>query len=77
MCLNKCQHQNARNQPKRSTQSLSKINLYLIWEPCPKGQERTANYCVKKLSSYKKDKVEWVRTVSPNKKTRITIVCPK
>lgn len=46
-------------------------------KPCKKGEERTTNYCVKKLSPYKKDEVKFVRTISPNKKTRITIVCPK
>lgn len=46
-------------------------------KPCKKGEERTANYCVKQLSTYKKEKVKFFRTISPNKTTRITIVCPK
>lgn len=46
-------------------------------KPCKKGEERTANYCVKPMSPYKKKAVKWVRTISPNKKTLITIVCPK
>lgn len=46
-------------------------------KPCPKGQERTANYCVAKLQPYDKKKTAWVRTVTPNPTTRITVVCPK
>lgn len=45
--------------------------------PCKSGEERTANYCVKKLQPYKAEQNRWVRTVSPNKNTRITVVCPR
>lgn len=45
--------------------------------PCRPGQERTASYCVKKLAPYKPESTRWVRSVSPNKETRITVVCPK
>ena len=44
---------------------------------CPRGQERTANFCVKEIQPYNKDKVRWFRTLVPNKTTRITIACPK
>jgi hypothetical protein len=44
---------------------------------CPKGQERTENFCVKEIQPIAKDKVRWYRTIVPNQKTRITIVCPK
>jgi hypothetical protein len=44
---------------------------------CPRRQERTANFCVKEIQPYNKDKVKWFRTLVPNKTTRITIVCPK
>ena len=44
---------------------------------CPRGQERTANFCIKEIEPYKKDKVKWFRTLTPNPKTRITIACPK
>lgn len=46
-------------------------------KPCPKGEKRTKNYCVKELAPYDKEKTRWVRTVTPNKSTRITVVCPK
>ena len=46
-------------------------------KPCKKGEERTKNFCIKKLNSLNSDNVKWYRTVSPNKDTRITIACPK
>jgi hypothetical protein len=44
---------------------------------CPKGQERTRNFCVKEIEQYKKDNIRWFRTLTPNSKIRITIACPK
>lgn len=44
---------------------------------CPRGQERTANFCVKEIQPYNKDKMKWFRTLVPNKTTRIAIACPK
>lgn len=44
---------------------------------CPRGQDRMANFCVKEIQPYNKDKVKWYRTLIPNNSTRITIVCPK
>jgi hypothetical protein len=45
--------------------------------PCKKGEERTKNFCVKQMSPYDAKKTAWVRTISPNKNTRIAIACPK
>lgn len=61
---------------KKSTVAVSEKKKH-DGKPCKKGEERTANYCVKSMSPYKKDAVKWFRTISPNKNTRITIVCPK
>ena len=44
---------------------------------CPRGQERTPNFCVKEITPYNKDKIKWYRTLVPNSKTRVTIACPK
>ena len=46
-------------------------------KPCKEKEERTKNFCVKKLNKVDEKKVKWERTLSPNKNTRITIVCPK
>lgn len=46
-------------------------------KPCKHGDERTKNFCIKKLGSVDSTKVKWVRTLSPNKTMRITIACPK
>ena len=46
-------------------------------KPCKKDEERTKNFCIKKIKSLNMNDVKWVRTVSPNKDTRITIACPK
>ena len=45
--------------------------------PCPKGQERTASFCVKKTASYSPENTKWIKTLSPNRETRLTLVCPK
>ena len=44
---------------------------------CKKDEERTKNFCLKKLKTVDLNKVKWTRTLSTNKSTRITIVCPK
>lgn len=59
---------------------------------CQPGEERTKNYCVKKLSPPKTTQTtqttttpkkldptqfRWFRVISPNKNTRITLACPK
>lgn len=63
-------------QCKKSTVAITEKKAH-HGKRCKKGEERTENFCVKPMSPYKKDKVKWYRTVSPNKNTRITIVCPK
>lgn len=52
--------------------------------PCPKGQERTKNFCVKPLLQTQPDnkkmsptEYRWFRVLTPNKNTRITLACPK
>jgi hypothetical protein len=45
--------------------------------PCKKGEERTANFCIKQLNVYDRDKTRWVRTLTPNNTTRIRVACPK
>ena len=49
-------------------------------KPCKKPtEERTKNFCVTKLIKAKDEpkNIKWVKTIVPNKSTRITIVCPK
>ena len=46
-------------------------------KPCKEKEERTKNFCVKKLKKIDTKTVKWERTLTPNKNTRITIVCPK
>ena len=46
-------------------------------KPCKPNEERTKNFCLKKLAKVDLNKVKWERTLVPNKNTRITIVCPK
>lgn len=50
--------------------------------PCPKGQERTKNFCVKPMRESTDKKLSlteyrWFRVLTPNKNTRITLACPK
>ena len=49
-------------------------------KPCKKStEERTKNFCVNKLIKAKDEpkNIKWIKTIVPNKTTRITIVCPK
>ena len=49
-------------------------------KPCQKPtEERTKNFCVKKLIKAKDEpkNIKWTKTLVPNRNTRITIVCPK
>lgn len=48
--------------------------------PCAKGEERTKSFCVKPLPTPKpipKEQRKWVRTLTPNPETRLTLVCPR
>lgn len=49
--------------------------------PCPKGQERSKNFCAKPLIPEDKKlsltEYRWFRVLTPNKNTRITLACPK
>ena len=44
---------------------------------CKPGEERTKNFCVKKIKEYDADKTKWVRTLSPRENVRLTLVCPR
>ena len=46
-------------------------------KPCSNKQERTKNFCAKKLNDVPSNKIKYYRTVSPNKNTRIIVGCPK
>lgn len=46
-------------------------------KPCKPGEERTKNFCIKKIKEYDADKTKWVRTLSPRENVRLTLVCPK
>ena len=60
----------------KPTQAIAEKKLH-NGKPCPKGETRTKNYCIKEIAPYDREKTRWVRTVTPNKQTRITVVCPK
>jgi len=70
----------ANSEPKdrcyKPTVAINELHKH-YGKPCKKNEERTKNFCLKKLASVDFDKVKWTRTVVPNKNTRITIVCPK
>ena len=64
---------------KKSTYAVNEKKAH-HGKPCKKNEERTKNFCVKKLSTNNKTTEEnnkWYRTISPNKNTRIIIACPK
>ncbi len=44
---------------------------------CPRGTERTTNFCVKDMQPFQKEQIRWYRTLSVSPSTRITIACPK
>jgi hypothetical protein len=46
-------------------------------KPCKPGEERTKNFCIKKIKEYDANKTKWVRTLSPRENVRLTLVCPR
>lgn len=60
----------------KTTQVVSELKRH-NGASCPKGHERTANFCIKQIAPYKKENVKWFRTLTPNDHTRVVIICPK
>jgi hypothetical protein len=61
---------------RKSTEVIAEKKLHK-GKPCPVGQERTKNFCVKKMNPYVPEKTKWVRTISPRKDVRLTLACPR